>query len=197
MSVHQVTPFRVIILLLLLAIGLTNSVTLKAEPDGKPPANASRKAQARVSGKCVDCQKDCTSCHSGKRMDLIKPSSHDRIWLETHAAAARWSSESAHGKECLLCHKNAGCVSCHRTSPPRSHNGLWNVRMHGTAAKWDRESCKTCHETGACISCHRRTPPLNHRGNWVSNHGRITGFDDSCVTCHHAGWCINCHKGSR
>jgi hypothetical protein len=189
MRIYQTTAFHVIVLLLVLAIGLTSSLTLKADPDHKVAADLLPKISARRAGKCADC-------HSGKRMDKIKPSSHDRLWMETHGRAARWSSESIHGKECRLCHANAGCISCHRTQPPRSHTGLWNVRMHGTAAKWDRERCKTCHETGACIACHRRTPPLNHRGNWISHHGRTRGFTDGCMTCHKSGQCINCHKGS-
>jgi hypothetical protein len=190
MRVYKINTFHIIVLLLFLVIGLANAVSLKADPDQPPMTDASPKTPAKAAGKCAQC-------HSGKRMDKIRPVNHDRLWMETHGRDAQWSSESAHGKECRLCHTNAKCASCHRTRPPRSHTGLWNVRTHGTAAKWDREPCKTCHETGACISCHRRTPPLNHRGNWISAHGRTRGFNDSCATCHAPGWCINCHRGSK
>lgn len=184
MRIHPIATFHLVVALLVSVVDCTNAITLRAEPNQPTPANGS------LTGKCADC-------HSGKPINKIKPSTHGRLWMETHGQTARWSSGNAHGKQCHLCHTNAVCIGCHRTRPPRSHTGLWNVRMHGITAKWDRERCQTCHETGACITCHRHTPPLNHRGNWISNHGRARGFTDTCTTCHNSGWCITCHRGHR
>lgn len=155
--------------------------------------------------RCFSCHADrrvgfskrsCGRCHQEKRKNRVQPSTHDKKWRETHGEYTRWNVDSAHGEACALCHQNAACVACHRNERPRNHTGLWRVRMHGTAAMWDRDRCKTCHETGACISCHRRSPPVTHRGNWVSNHGRVAGFEDRCTVCHNSSWCTNCHRGN-
>jgi len=154
---------------------------------------------------CLSCHADmrvgfserrCDRCHLEKKKSRVEPLSHHQKWRETHGERARWRDISGHGTQCALCHDNAACVACHRTERPRNHTGLWRVRMHGTAAQWDRDRCKTCHETGTCIACHRRTPPINHRGNWVSNHGRVAGFEERCTVCHNAGWCTDCHRGN-
>jgi hypothetical protein len=112
----------------------------------------------------------------------------------SHGETARWHP-GEHGKDCALCHARSACVSCHRSTMPRSHTGLWRERLHGKEAEWDREACRTCHETGACVSCHRRTQPLNHRGDWIANHGRISGFEEGCTVCHSSSWCRDCHSG--
>jgi hypothetical protein len=183
-------PNAIVLSLLFIAVS-ANWVTLKAAPDGPVADKGSEPSATEVS------DKNCGRCHENSRMDSIKPPTHDRTWIAAHGRAARWSRESKHGRECALCHRNAQCVSCHRTTAPRSHTGLWNVRLHGTAAAWDRDSCRTCHETGSCVSCHRRTPPLNHRGAWLTNHGRTAGFTHNCLACHPSGWCIACHRGKK
>jgi len=138
----------------------------------------------------------CPKCHKRDPKTLL-PRSHTRTWERRHGVRARWRKGAGHGQRCSECHRDAACVACHRKKSPVSHTGLWRMRLHGTAAQWDRDSCKTCHQTGACVSCHRRTPPLNHRGAWKSTHGIAAGVDgnERCTTCHQRAWCIACHKG--
>jgi hypothetical protein len=156
---------------------------------------------------CLDCHADarnekriarreCARCHDSDRKRATPPN-HDRTWLSRHGRELRWESAGDHGERCSQCHGNSACVACHRSQRPVSHNGLWRLRLHGTAARWDRDRCRTCHETGACVACHRRTPPQNHRGPWRSIHGLAakSKLDDRCTTCHTGAWCTSCHKG--
>ena len=89
--------------------------------------------------------------------------------------------------------------SCHNLVMPRSHNGLWRVRMHGLAASWDRDRCKTCHESGVCVRCHATERPLNHVGNWGTVHGLAASTSDNehCATCHRGSFCVQCHTQAR
>ncbi len=156
--------------------------------------------------KCISCHtkkkvlfpmRNCRRCHGVDR-NRVSPKNHGETWSVRHGREERWSPARDHGKKCQLCHRNTACVACHRSKRPRSHTGLWRIRIHGTQAKWDRDRCKTCHETGACISCHRRTPPQNHRGAWGAIHGLSAKFKSNsrCLTCHNPAWCTNCHRGA-
>lgn len=140
--------------------------------------------------------RECARCHDLNKRS-VAPADHARNWLGRHGRLVGWDPAGGHGERCAQCHGNSACVACHRTQRPVSHNGLWRLRMHGTAAKWDRDRCRTCHETGACVSCHRRTPPQNHKGAWVSIHGLAAAnqLDARCTTCHSRAWCTDCHRG--
>ena len=156
--------------------------------------------------RCIACHtkekvaipvKMCARCHSREEKNRVAPKNHGKNWPIHHGAEARFNPVLGHGKQCALCHANTSCVACHRTKRPKSHTGLWRLRMHGTEAQWDRQRCKICHETGACVSCHRRTKPISHRGAWRTGHGRtvLPNSEEHCTTCHSPGWCVNCHKG--
>jgi len=157
-------------------------------------------------GRCISCHQEngvetpesaCQTCH-GVDQRRVEPSSHDRAWQERHGRESRWSVVADHGEDCYDCHARDACRRCHTQTRPRSHTGLWRMRVHGTAASWDRSACQTCHETGTCISCHSRTAPLNHRGPWTATHGLVAGSrtDERCTTCHIAAQdCIRCHSG--
>jgi hypothetical protein len=132
---------------------------------------------------CLECHEkkhagvgegDCAACH---RVDQrkIAPDDHNS-----------------------LCHRQATCLTCHKTSRPRNHTALWRMRTHGLAAAWDRDSCKTCHQTGTCVRCHKTTSPMNHRGAWKAAHGLAAQTRDNqhCTTCHSRAWCAACHAGS-
>ena len=140
----------------------------------------------------------CGSCHESNLMKT-RPADHDKLWMVRHGPQASWRDQGEHGRDCSSCHVESSCVSCHQSTTPRSHNGIWRLRTHGMAASWDREACKTCHETGSCVACHSRTQPLNHRGLWKVTHGATATARDSgsCTTCHRSSWCVACHTGER
>ncbi len=140
----------------------------------------------------------CANCH-GSNQRQKKPANHARLWTQQHGLMAQFQGLSSHGESCDMCHRQDGCNACHRREAPRSHNGLWRLRRHGTAAAWDRDSCKTCHETGQCVRCHRDTKPMNHRGAWEAVHGlaAATEGNERCQVCHSPGTCISCHRGNQ
>ena len=138
----------------------------------------------------------CAKCHGAPAEKLVPPD-HGGTWAVSHGKAAPWRVFDRHGKDCTTCHKQGACDTCHRTSRPRSHTGLWRLRTHGTAASWNRDTCRTCHETGTCTACHMNTQPLNHVGAWSKLHGFTarSKADGSCTVCHSAGSCVACHAG--
>jgi hypothetical protein len=87
------------------------------------------------------------------------------------------------GKECVDCHRQEGCVSCHDQRAP-------SLRTTVTAdAEFDFDArharCSSCHAEQSCEKCHTaaETPPFNH--------GRSTGWTLkpyharlSCAACH-------------
>ena len=162
---------------------------------------------------CSDCHSDphrgraagaCTACHTtgtftaltGARARSVLPPSHRGAWLQRHATLpATRGSLGGDSLNCATCHGRPGCRNCHRTNAPRSHGGLWRLRMHGSAASFDAASCRVCHQTASCRQCHRRTRPLNHRGAWSTLHGYAAGgFGASnCYVCHTRADCLGCH----
>lgn len=140
----------------------------------------------------------CKACHGDDRRRQ-PPADHAAGWLEKHGSESRWRVFGRHGKDCRLCHRADACTTCHKTSKPRSHTGLWRTRTHGISAEFDRDSCKTCHNAGACIRCHRTTAPLNHKGAWRATHGLAAEgrSNEHCAVCHTPAWCASCHAGGR
>jgi hypothetical protein len=138
----------------------------------------------------------CAKCH-GKGAQEIVPPDHKQLWTVRHGKEARWRVFDQHGRQCSLCHKSDACVTCHKTTRPQDHTGLWRMRTHGTAAQWDRDRCKTCHETGGCIQCHTSTTPINHTAAWSKTHGLAAKTSDTarCNVCHQmVNPCQSCHK---
>jgi hypothetical protein len=156
---------------------------------------------------CISCHEDsgvevaeraCRVCH-GEDPRRRKPSDHRWSWMVRHGTESSWRVFDRHGQDCKQCHRPDVCLTCHKTTRPRSHTLLWRIRSHGFVASWDRQKCRTCHETGACIRCHRTTQPLNHKGSWAASHGLVaqTRDDQHCGVCHRPAWCAACHLGSR
>jgi hypothetical protein len=153
---------------------------------------------------CADCharrglktaERRCEACHEGDQR-RVRPADHVAAWLELHGQAADVRGLEEHGHDCAACHGSDACVRCHRERKPKSHTGLWDLRMHGVAASFDREGCKACHETGVCVRCHQTTPPLNHTGAWSKLHGLAAAGTDNehCRACHTAAQCTACHR---
>jgi hypothetical protein len=144
-------------------------------------------------------ERKCVKCHDQKDIRKVKPTDHQKSWTLRHGRTAEWQTNAEHGQNCTLCHTRTGCKTCHLNTKPRDHTGLWRVRMHGTAATWNRHRCKTCHTTGACKSCHQTTAPQSHRGAWKAIHGisAKTKRNGNCGACHHKAWCTACHAGNQ
>ncbi|MBN2358474.1 MAG: cytochrome c3 family protein [Deltaproteobacteria bacterium] len=140
-------------------------------------------------------ERACRGCHGVDERGIV-PADHRQTWLARHGREARWRVFDDHGRDCAACHRSEACAGCHRERMPRDHSGLWRVRMHGSAAAWDRDRCRTCHETGVCERCHQTSEPVSHRGAWRKNHGFAAGgFDGNCTVCHQRAWCLGCHRG--
>jgi c(7)-type cytochrome triheme protein len=154
---------------------------------------------------CWECHDDrdvkvamsaCTACHGYDRKRAM-PKDHKQNWRVRHGLESRRRFEDEHGQDCAQCHTKSKCVSCHQSTAPMTHTGLWRTRTHGVAAGFDRATCKTCHETGTCVGCHQRTAPISHRGAWESTHGIVAASksNDRCLVCHQQSYCTQCHLG--
>lgn len=140
-------------------------------------------------------ERRCEACHEGDQRQK-RPQSHAAAWLEGHGQAADAVGLEEHGGDCALCHGSEPCARCHRERKPQNHTGLWDLRLHGTAASFDRDRCKTCHETGVCVRCHQSTRPMNHTALWSKLHGLAAAATDNehCRACHTAAQCTACHR---
>ncbi len=153
--------------------------------------------EGRAAGTCANCHTAQSFTKlTGARARSVVPANHRGAWLKRHSTWPRSRGELGGEKlNCATCHGAPDCSGCHRTSAPRSHGGLWRLRMHGSAASFDASSCRVCHQVGSCKECHRRTRPLNHRGAWSVLHGFAAGgFGGSnCYVCHTRTDCLGCH----
>lgn len=145
---------------------------------------------------CRDCHeplpRTCDSCHKPGTYDKeVKPPDHDANWKGFHGGVAVFNEEGSHGKDCLTCHTQDACASCHSTEAPDDHTNFWRTRAHGFMAAGNEERCSTCHQQDFCERCHNETAPLTHIGNWGADH---------CPTCHLSSsmgpqeGCLACHK---
>jgi hypothetical protein len=152
---------------------------------------------------CLGChartrvdQRPCAGCHRDDPKRRL-PADHRDGWRRGHGERA---SEVAgrHGRDCATCHGEDACARCHRFQEPRDHTSIFKIRLHGTAASWERERCAACHESGTCIRCHENTRPLNHGANWRSVHMLAAGAvgNEHCGACHRPSFCNACHRGT-
>ncbi len=138
----------------------------------------------------------------------VRPVSHDAAWLTQHGAAA-----AAPGGDCLSCHVEDTCASCHAGAnvAPSVHPAGY-VMLHAGDALQDTASCASCHTTTRfCQSCHVEAalsgqpgwgPPTwanVHPPNWLdpaglNNHAAEARSDLlSCASCHTGDECATCH----
>lgn len=172
-------------------------------PAAAPGASEGRVRAFTVERECAGChartqvdRRACAACH-GVDAKLDLPPDHRGAWLRSGHPGAAAASEGRHGRECGACHGADACSRCHRQREPQDHTSLFKVRLHGTAASWDRERCSACHEAGVCVRCHSTTAPLNHTGAWLPVHMFAAGAvgNESCAACHHRSFCDRCHGG--
>jgi len=133
----------------------------------------------------------CTTCHP-KDMSQV-PSSHQAPgWLPSgHSEAALEG-----GFECLTCHQQETCDSCHGLAMP--HDQAFTEQTHPLVYFDDPQVCANCHQQPAdradsCDSCHHREGPPDTP--WVEFHP--TAVKDlgagTCFQCHSDQTCRTCH----
>lgn len=168
-------------------------------------------------GEGKDVALSCDKCHA--TLDAAgRPSDHASGWEAIHGRKA-----ISNQRECLTCHEQQDCFSCHRTAKPQDHTNAWRLRGHGVVVSADRNRCMACHTQEFCTRCHLKTRPISHTPSWtgvVDNHCRnchvplTNNGNNTCATCHFEGaphssapaWrtdmthvsgasCRNCHVG--
>lgn len=115
---------------------------------------------------------DCSVCHS-ELTPFTPPASHDNRWKETHGRMTDFNGKD----NCLMCHQEETCLTCHKTEKPKSHTNLFRRKTHGVKAEFDRVQCLVCHRSDECESCHQAS------ANPIPAEIFHTP-DASCLTCH-------------
>lgn len=168
---------------------------------------------------CLDCHRsrrastECAACHptgpEGRvavRLagQVLKPASHRPGWDRAHRAEAEASAS-----DCLACHAEADCQSCHDGSErPGIHPGDWIV-LHPQAAAANETRCMSCHRLERfCIGCHESAGvrfgslPAGsfHPSGWAgasagpTHHAHFARRNiEACASCHTEPECIACH----
>lgn len=174
---------------------------------------------------CANChtQASCRSCHIGAKGEgaiaqLSPPATlasqrvtigvapsrkavHPRDFAKAHKSTA------ASGRlDCLGCHEQRQCTSCHEGSGSRRYHAANFVGRHASDAYGQEQNCSSCHRTETfCRSCHQQTgvtvsgarTGAVHTGQplWLLQHGQaarqgLTG----CTSCHQQRDCLACHS---
>lgn len=124
---------------------------------------------------------------------------------ETHMAS-RWA-QGAHGKlaktdrfECLTCHLERFCSSCHGLTLPHPEN--WAERPHAVAFFDEVQLCGECHprapeQPDDCDTCHH--PRATQDVGWRATHWRVVSDEGAreCFGCHDPNTCATCHVQGR
>jgi hypothetical protein len=137
----------------------------------------------------------CQFCHPPGMPQV--PSGHfTESWLPSeHAKEA-----SVDRFECLTCHKQTFCDSCHGLEMP--HPEGWANGPHAVTYFDDPALCASCHpqpqdERDFCDTCHHRPGPNDVA--WVEFHP--TAVMDlgagTCFQCHSDQTCRTCHTKGR
>jgi nitrate/TMAO reductase-like tetraheme cytochrome c subunit len=151
----------------------------------------------------------CFTCHG--RPDQPKASGtcntcHPATFDKRPASHAPSTWQAAHGKnakanqpECLMCHEEATCRTCHGLEMP--HPPTWSdgATGHGVVAAKNRNACTKCHAGGAqfCSMCHHKEYDTK-RGPWVAQHPDAVekGGAAACIECHGPMYCVRCHTAT-
>jgi len=174
---------------------------------------------------CANChtQASCRSCHTGtkgntaiaqlaapvapdgQRVTVGIPPSRKAVHPADFAKSHR--STAASGRlDCLGCHQQAQCTSCHEGSGSRRYHAVNFVGRHASQAFGQDQECSSCHRTETfCRSCHLKSgvsvsgakSGAVHTGQqaWLLQHGQaarqgLTG----CTSCHQQRDCLACHS---
>ncbi|MRR12541.1 hypothetical protein EG835_08775 [bacterium] len=144
-------------------------------------------------GSCVDCHTSvgapitCEACHTEgyERDDLLRGPfrvTHGANWKQTHGMGDL--------RQCVLCHQQTDCASCHGTGVPHARDF---GTTHGTVSQSAEADCSSCHEPLFCTDCHGIEMP--HDPLFLPEHSDIAtnAEDPSCMRCHTVEDCARCH----
>lgn len=156
-------------------------------------ADATRVPQSASMRACVDCHTSsdapisCETCHTSgyERDDLLRGPfrvTHGANWKQTHGMGDL--------RQCVLCHDQQKCASCHGAGVP--HPADFGS-SHGATSLLPDADCSSCHRTEFCSDCHGVEMP--HAPEFLPQHSKLTtGLDDErCLRCHTAEDCMRCH----
>lgn len=115
---------------------------------------------------------DCQVCHS-EINEWTAPSNHDSSWDRIHGQVAIIQGK----QDCLMCHQESTCQTCHSIEKPRNHTSLFRHKTHGVLASFDRSKCLACHRNDQCTVCHQASADPIPAASYHTP-------DASCLTCH-------------
>jgi Cytochrome c7 and related cytochrome c/Doubled CXXCH motif (Paired_CXXCH_1) len=139
----------------------------------------------------------CQTCHP-PGVSQAPPSHTLEEWApKAHAERARTTA----GFDCLQCHSETTCESCHGLQMP--HPQTWAEQPHVRSYFDDPKLCARCHELPAaheqdgrdtCDSCHH--PQGQQDQNWIQAHPDVirSRGATSCFQCHAEETCATCHS---
>jgi hypothetical protein len=135
----------------------------------------------------------CDTCHpEGMRQ---KPESHlASDWVPTAHSEAALKDRF----ECLTCHEQQTCDSCHGLEMP--HETFFIEDTHPLVYFEDPQVCEYCHAQPVdrrdfCDTCHHPDGPPDVA--WVDYHPNVVKAvgGQACFECHSDRTCSNCHRG--
>jgi predicted CXXCH cytochrome family protein len=189
-------------------------------------ASAHGPLAATSPGDCTVChdRSSCTTCHGGAThlptaiLEIPLPVEggpqgvqppqrssgfHPADWVTSHAAEA-----AAGQPDCMSCHAESTCVSCHDGPRAPSFHPMNFLASHGPEAFGRVSDCTSCHSSEAfCRECHLGlgiqgsggvvAPFHDNQALWVLSHPQAARQDlESCVTCHRQTDCLRCHSAT-
>ncbi len=143
---------------------------------------------------------ECSVCHATP--GVRQPAPFDPVWVGLHRDEVKRRGRG----DCLKCHPDSFCASCHRTANP--HPATW-LGQHDTGSESSDLGCADCHlgpleerpsrlrDMAFCAACHSLRG--EHRAaEWSQKHGEEALRDRSdCRRCHDQAWCAECHGTRR
>jgi nitrate/TMAO reductase-like tetraheme cytochrome c subunit len=150
--------------------------------------------------------RQCFACHgrtAGSKApgtcDVCHPTSFDKrpathglsTWATTHGKPAK-----ADRPQCLMCHEEAACRTCHGVEMPHPSGWTDGATGHSRVADEGRQTCAKCHAGGLafCSMCHHEGYDAR-TGPWVAQHPSAVEKRGaaSCIECHGPLYCVKCH----
>lgn len=176
---------------------------------------------AQSAAGCANChtQTTCKSCHTGSKGSEVVARLAEkgegtatgvRLTKNVRVHPANFeqqhkSTASSGRLDCLGCHKQAECTSCHEGSGSRRYHPFDFSSRHAASAYGQDQNCSTCHRTETfCRSCHQKTNAATgirtgavHTAQplWLLQHGKAARQGlTSCTSCHQQRDCLQCHS---
>lgn len=162
------------------------------EPDKINTPTMSRCFICHGLGKEAIAPGTCETCHPEGMRE--KPTSHlADDWLPTAHSEAALEDRF----ECLTCHEQATCDSCHGLEMP--HEDVFIRDTHPLVYFEEPQTCANCHAQPVdrrddCDSCHHPEGPDDVA--WIEFHPNVVGEigGRTCFGCHSQQTCITCHR---